>query len=378
MSGIYIHIPYCRQKCHYCNFFSLATSRHRNELVPALKHELSLRQEYLSSSQVSTIYFGGGTPSVLKSAEIQELLASINSVFQVENDAEITLEANPDDLTKQKLYELKTIGINRLSIGVQSFEDKDLQFLHRDHTGRQALNSVKRSQDAGFSNLSIDLIYGIPTLDSVAWESNLLKALELYVPHISAYALTVEERTPLAVLISKGKIPEIDESVQEQHFNLLVDLLEAHGYLHYEISNFSRPGSFSRHNTAYWKGISYLGIGPSAHSYNGSTRQWNVSNLAQYIESIQQNKIPFELETLTKAQRFNEYVMTMLRTIWGIDLNVVQKKYGHDWVEQALKDSAKFIEAGQLILQDQILYLTRKGKFLADGIAAELFRVGNP
>jgi len=375
MPGIYIHIPYCKQKCHYCNFYSLATTRYRDELVPALIHEMNLQQEYLNSKTISTIYFGGGTPSILKVSDVQKLLSAIYSFFPVDENVEITLEANPDDLSKQKLSELKAIGINRLSIGIQSFEDKDLQFLHRNHTGRQAVNSIKRSQEAGFSNLSIDLIYGIPSLDSVHWESNLLRALELNVPHISAYALTVEERTPLAVSISRGKLPEIDESAQEQHFNILVDLLEAHGYLHYEISNFCRPGSFSRHNSAYWKGDTYLGIGPSAHSYNGISRQWNVSNLALYYESIRQEKVHFEREMLSLAQRFNEYIMTSLRTMWGANLNVVQKEFGHEWVKQALSDSAKFLENDQLEIKDHVLYLTRKGKFLADGIASEFFRV---
>jgi oxygen-independent coproporphyrinogen-3 oxidase len=375
MSGIYLHIPYCKQKCHYCNFYSLASVKYRDELVPAMIRELKLQKGYLDGEPVSTIYLGGGTPSLLTAEEVAKFHSVIHELFEVTPDAEITLEANPDDLTSAKLKCLKHAGVNRLSLGVQSFEDADLKYLNRIHTGKQAYNCVKRSQDAGFSNLSIDLIYGIPTLDSTQWESNLMTALSLGIPHISAYALTVEEKTPLAVMIRKGELPDVNDAVQAQHFNLLIELLEAHGYLHYEISNFCEPGMYARHNTSYWKGISYLGIGPSAHSFNGSSRQWNVANLGQYIQALQKGEVPFEKEILSSAQRFNEYVMTSLRTLWGCDLSIIEKQFGREWMEQALLDAEKYISNGLLKTANNILYLTREGKFRADGIAAQLFRV---
>jgi oxygen-independent coproporphyrinogen-3 oxidase len=375
LSGIYIHIPFCKQKCHYCNFFSLVSEKHRREIVPALIREMEFQKGYLNGESINTIYFGGGTPSLLSGSEITRLIETIHSLFNVRPDAEITLEANPDDLVKEKLTLLKASGINRLSIGIQSFEDADLQFLNRTHSAKQAYNSIQRSQDAGFSNLSIDLIYGIPTLDSAAWESNLMIALELGIPHISSYALTVEEKTPLAVLIRNGKLPDVDDAIQAQHFEILVSLLQAYGYLHYEISNFCKPGMFARHNTSYWNGIPYLGIGPSAHSFNGSSRQWNVSNLGLYIQSIQKDQLQFEKEVLSPAQHFNEYVMTSLRTQWGCNLDFIENKFGRDWVVQARKDIEKYIRSGMVRTESNHLFLTSEGKFMADGIAAELFRV---
>lgn len=389
MSGIYLHIPYCRQKCHYCNFYSLASVKYRADLLPAMLHELEIQKDFLQGEPVNTVYFGGGTPSLLSASEIANLLSVIHRLFSVDPGAEITLEANPDELTKKKLSELIACGVNRLSIGIQSFEDRDLKFLNRTHSARQAYNSVKHSQDAGFSNLSIDLIYGIPTLDSTCWESNLMTALELDVPHISAYALTVEEMTPLAVLIKKGKLPGVEDAQQAQHFDILTSLLEASGFLHYEVSNFCKPGMYARHNTAYWQGISYLGIGPSAHSFNRVSRQWNVSNLGLYIQSLQQSEIPFEKEFLTPAQLFNEYVMTSLRTMWGCNLSYICENFGPEWLEQALRDAQPAIDQGFLILknsirtkelspqpefQDATLFLTNEGKFRADGIAADFFR----
>jgi len=375
MSGIYIHIPYCKQKCHYCNFYSLANGKYRDEFVPALLHELELQKEYLTKEKVSTIYFGGGTPSLMGGKEIDQIIQSIGNYFEIDLDAEITLEANPDDLTVSKIRELKSTAINRLSIGIQSFEDQDLGFLNRVHTGKEALRCIKRSQEAGFNNLSIDLIYGIPTLDTFTWESNLMTALDLDIPHISAYALTVEEKTPLSVMIRKGKMHDVDEEKQQEHFDLLLELLEAHGFLHYEISNFCKPGMFARHNTSYWKGVSYLGIGPSAHSFNGKSRQWNVSNLGAYILSLQKDRIPNEMEILSPAQRFNEYVMMSLRTQWGCDLNLIRDQFGQEWQVRALKDAGKYLQNGLLKTENNILFLTREGKFRADGIAAELFRV---
>ncbi|NVO19801.1 MAG: radical SAM family heme chaperone HemW [Bacteroidetes bacterium] len=376
MSGIYLHIPYCKQKCHYCNFYSLASEKHREDIVPSIVREMELQKEYLQGEVVNTVYFGGGTPALLTASEISILLDSIYKHFMVANDAEITLEANPDDLSLVKLKAFRSAGINRLSIGVQSFEEEDLEFLNRTHSARQAISAIKQSKTAGFVNLSIDLIYGIPNQDIESWESNLMTAIELGVPHLSAYALTVEEKTPMAVMIRKGNMPNVDDALQAQHFRILTDLLEAHGYLHYEISNFCKPGKFSKHNTSYWKGVSYLGLGPSAHSYNGNSRQWNVSNLGQYVQSIRKDIIPFEKEILSQSQQFNEYVMTSLRTQWGCDLQYIEKHFGKSWAEQAKKDIEKYIKENLLILSEDVLYLSKSGKFRADGIAAEMFRVG--
>lgn len=375
MAGIYIHIPYCRQKCSYCNFYSLATTKYRERLIPALVNEMQLQRDYLEGEIVQTIYFGGGTPSLMRAGEINRALSAVYNIFGVDSQAEITLEANPDDLRAPKLHALKQAGINRLSIGIQSFEDADLRFLGRSHSAAQARNCIDRAQNAGFSNLSIDLIYGIPTLDSESWESNLLTALSCGIPHISAYALTVEEKTPMALKIKRGSIPDVDDEVQLQHFGILRSLLQAHGYQHYEISNFCVPGMFSKHNTSYWQGKKYLGIGPSAHSFNWVSRQWNIAGIGPYLESVNKGIVPFEMEMLTKAQRFNEYVMTSLRTMWGCDLKEIEKMFGESWAFQALADARQFLENKMMVRKDGVLYLTNDGLFHADGIASEFFRV---
>ncbi|MBK7028293.1 MAG: radical SAM family heme chaperone HemW [Bacteroidales bacterium] len=375
MSGIYLHIPYCKQKCHYCNFYSVANKMHREEIVPMMMRELKLQKDYLEGASINTIYFGGGTPSLLSGDEISLLLSGIQELFHVEPDAEITLEANPDDLTPVKIKSLIHTGINRLSIGIQSFSDQDLVFLNRVHSGKQAKTCIKRAQDAGFTDLSIDLIYGIPTLSSDQWEYNLMTALDFDIPHISAYALTVEDKTPLAVMIRKGKMPDVNDAVQLQHFEMLLDLLNAHGYQHYEISNFCLPGKYARHNTSYWKGIPYLGIGPSAHSFNGESRQWNVSGITPYIQALKEGKLPFEKEVLSQSQKFNEYIMTSLRTIWGCDLSHIEKTFGKEWLQQTIEDASIHIKNESLTLRNDHLTLSKKGKFRADGIAADFFRV---
>lgn len=375
MSGIYIHIPYCRQKCNYCNFFSLASKRYRDELVPAIGKELELRKDYLPDPTIHSVYFGGGTPSLIEPEEIAQLLETIRSNYQPIQEPEITLEANPDDLTVDRLRQYREIGINRLSIGIQSFNQRDLEFLNRVHTVAQSYDCIDFARVAGFNNISIDLIYGIPTLNHYSWESNLMTALKFKIPHISAYALTIEEKTPLSLMIRRGTAPGTDEEAQLRHFDILLDMMNSNGYFHYEISNFCRPTYYSRHNSAYWNGTPYLGAGPSAHSYNGISRQWNVSNLTWYIESIHQNTIPSEEENLTLSQQFNEYVMTSLRTMWGCDLRLIEQKFGKEWLEQIHKDIQNYLKEGLVIISDKKLYLTRKGKFQADGIAAELFRV---
>ncbi|MBK7213707.1 MAG: radical SAM family heme chaperone HemW [Bacteroidales bacterium] len=374
MSGIYIHIPYCRQKCSYCNFFSLATGKYREELVPALLKELEIQKDYLKGSGIGTIYFGGGTPSLLTGKEILSIIEQIDKLYGIESGAEITLEANPDDLTPEKLLELKITPVNRMSIGIQSFHDEDLIFLNRSHSGNDGYKCIQRVKDSGYHNLSLDLIYGIPGLTSSKWQRNLELFLELDIPHLSAYALTVEEKTPLAVQIRKGQAPKVEDTLQSEHFEILSRFMESAGYLHYEISNFSKPDCFSRHNTSYWKGVHYLGIGPSAHSYNGESRQWNVSNLGQYISGLQKGEIPFEKEILTLTQQFNEYIMTSLRTMWGCDLKTIRQSFPANWETQLISEANPFAGKGLLNIEHDNLKLTQKGKFRADGIASALFR----
>lgn len=376
MAGIYLHIPYCKHKCNYCNFYSLASAKFREQLFPAMSREMELQRDYLECEPVDTIYVGGGTPSLLNIKELEYLFSGIYKYFQVTGDAEITLEANPDDLNIPKLRELKVAGVNRLSIGIQSFNENDLKFLERSHSADQARDCITMAQDAGFHNLSIDLIYGIPTLERKGWEWNLRKVTESGVPHISAYALTVEEKTPLSLHIQQGRLPGIDDEKQLEHFNILTAMLRKTGYEHYEISNFCKPGMYSKHNTSYWQGKKYLGIGPSAHSFNSSSRQWNIANLGLYISSLNNGEVLFEKEILTTAQRYNEYVMTSLRTMWGCDLDVIRTKFGAGFLAQASAAARQFLENGLLVQRAQILRLTDSGLFHADGIASAFFNVG--
>lgn len=373
MSGIYIHIPFCKQKCNYCNFYSLASKRYMDQVLNAIVSELQLRKEYLQGQSVETIYFGGGTPSIIETAGIASILGTIYGLFPVDAAAEITLEANPDDLTPEKLRAFKQAGINRLSIGIQSFRQEDLLFLSRTHSAAQVTRCIADAQQAGFHNLSIDLIYGIPTLTDEGWTENLKKAFAFGIPHISAYSLTVEEKTPLAVAIRKEKIKPVDENLSLSHYGILTRMMQQYGYEHYEISNFCLPGAYSRHNTAYWQSKPYLGIGPSAHSYNGTSRCWNVSNLVKYIESAASGKLESEQESLSPVTQLNEYIMTSLRTMWGCDLASVREKHGALRAESLLTDALPFIEKGHMTYTEGKLVLTSEGRLFADGIAAELF-----
>ncbi|HLG40661.1 MAG TPA: radical SAM family heme chaperone HemW [Chitinophagaceae bacterium] len=368
MAGIYIHIPFCKQACHYCNFHFATSLRHTNELVAALLRETELRQEYFGQDPVETIYFGGGTPSLLEIEDLRLQIDKIKAVYNVSGNAEITLETNPDDINEEKLSGWKEIGINRLSAGVQSFFDEDLQWMNRAHTAQQAMENLQLARTS-FDNITIDLIYGMPELSNDRWKQNVDTAISFNIPHLSCYALTVEEKTPLHKMIKLNKAENINPDKQSEQFLLLMQWLEETGYEHYEISNFSKPGYQSRHNSSYWQGKKYLGIGPSAHSFDGNSRQWNISNNQQYIESINKGIIPFEKEILTSVQKLNEYIMTSLRTIEGIDLNKIP---GTHRVE--IQDAGKkYIDGGLMISNDQRLMLTRKGKLLADGIAADLF-----
>ena len=323
--GIYLHIPFCKKACHYCDFHFSTSRDLMDEMVNAISKEIILRKDYLSGEKVETIYFGGGTPSLLNKNQLELLLNTIRENFTVDENAEITLEANPDDLSAENLRMFKSAGVNRLSIGIQSFRDGDLTLMNRAHNSSQALQCVSEAKAAGFNNITIDLIYGLPGLSEDDWRKNMQTAFELDVDHLSCYSLTVEPKTALATMIKQHKVKDVDDGAASLHFKMLMKEAALHGYEHYEISNFARNGKYSRHNTSYWQRKKYLGAGPSAHSYDGDSRQWNVYNNNVYIRSIADNKVPFEREELSVKDKFNEYILTTLRTKWGIDINFVKK-----------------------------------------------------
>ncbi|WP_031442286.1 MULTISPECIES: radical SAM family heme chaperone HemW [Arenibacter] len=374
MSGIYIHIPFCKQACHYCDFHFSTNMGKKEAMVLALIKELELRKDEFKEEEVQTIYFGGGTPSVLNTAEINQIIGSVYSNYTVVSAPEITLEANPDDLSEEKIEELAKSPINRLSIGIQSFFEEDLKMMNRAHNSMEAEDCIVLAKNY-FDNISIDLIYGIPGMTNERWVANIEKALAFGVPHISSYALTVEPKTALKSFIEKGLIPPVDDELAEVHFHILVRKLEAAGFINYEISNFGKPGYFSRNNTAYWQGKKYLGIGPSAHSYDGIRRGWNVNNNTKYLKAISQNELPMEAEVLSKTDRYNEYIMTGLRTIWGVSLERIKEEFGGEFHSYLLRQASKKIEDGLLYMEKEHLFVSPKGKFLSDGIAADLFLV---
>jgi oxygen-independent coproporphyrinogen III oxidase len=368
LAGIYIHIPFCRQACHYCNFHFATSLRYKNELITALLKEIEIRRGYLDAEPVETIYFGGGTPSLVDVADIHSLVKQLRRTFTIAANAEYTLEANPDDITIEKLEAWKEAGINRLSIGVQSFHEEDLVWMNRAHNAEQARQALIMAKEY-FNNITIDLIYGTPGLTDEKWKANVETAIALGVPHLSCYALTVEPKTPLHKMIGLHQSKDIDPDIQSAQFLLLMDWMKNAGYEHYEISNFALPGWRSRHNSSYWQGKRYLGLGPSAHSFNGISRQWNIANNNIYIESLLKGILPYEKEELTPVQQHNEYIMTALRTMEGLDLG----KFAPG-ERQALEQAAsKYIGSGHLILQEDHLKLSNEGKLLADGIAASLF-----
>jgi oxygen-independent coproporphyrinogen-3 oxidase len=343
--------------------------------LKAIKKEISFQKDYLDSKSISTVYFGGGTPSILSHDEIVELFDDLSKHFSIKKDAEITLEANPDDLSKQKLKELARTPINRLSIGIQSFRDEDLKFLNRIHSSSDAIESVRNAKELGFENITIDLIYGIQTLSNNQWKENLETAISLNVPHISCYSLTVEPKTALHSFIKKGKISEVDSLKSAEQFEILMDEMKVNNYIQYEISNFCKEGFYSKHNSNYWKAEQYLGLGPSAHSYNGRSRQWNVKSNSGYIASLEKNILPFELEFLTEVQKFNEYILVSLRTMWGLDLNFVRNSFSEIVCSHLEREIIPLLSR-ELLLQDkEIIVLSSKGKLFADKIASDLFFV---
>lgn len=371
MSGIYIHIPFCKQACHYCDFHFSTSQKKKRELVDALCKELVLRKNELLG-KVETIYFGGGTPSLLSQEELEIIFKTIYENYTISENPEITLEANPDDLSQQKLEQLAKSPINRLSIGIQSFFEEDLKFMNRAHNAEEAENCIKEAKKY-FDNISIDLIYGVPGMSNLRWKQNIEKALFFNLPHISSYALTVEPKTALDTFIKKGLVPPLEDALAEQHFFTLIDTLQANDFVQYELSNFGKEGFFSRNNTAYWQGKTYLGIGPSAHSYDGKSRRWNVKNNSLYINSIEKGSLPSESERLTTTDRYNEYVMTGLRTIWGVSVSRVEREFGIKYREHLLLQAQKHLEENLLYLDGDLLLVTKKGKFLSDGVSADLF-----
>lgn len=374
MAGIYIHIPFCKQACFYCDFHFSTSVKKKDEMISCIIKEISLRKNELQKATIETIYFGGGTPSLLTSAEIKDIIAAIYANFTVIENPEITLEANPDDLSEKNIIDLSKSPINRLSIGVQSFYEKDLKLMNRAHNANEAKNCLTLATKY-FNNISLDLIYGIPGCSSEEWLENIKTALHFGVSHISSYALTVEPKTALASLIKKGIIKNVDDHKAQQQFYVLTDTLEKENFIHYELSNFGKQGFFSKNNTSYWQGKPYLGIGPSAHSFNTTTRSWNIRNNAIYIKNIKNNILPIERETLTKKDIYNEYIMTGLRTIWGVSLHKIKSDFGESYLHYLKNEAKKHLDKELLYLENETLKATKKGKFLIDGIAADLFMV---
>lgn len=371
MSGIYFHIPFCKKRCNYCDFYKSTDLTFITSYMIALKREMKNRLDYLVDKEINTIYFGGGTPSLLTAFDIEDLLSNCKSLFNLVNNLEITLEANPDDLSIEYLKQLKDIGINRLSIGIQSFSDVDLQFMGRRHSSSQAIMAVKNAQNIGFDNISVDLIYGIPGMSFQQWQENLKQVFELNIQHISAYHLTYHEDTTFWNELKNGKIREIDEENSFKQFNELVEITEVNGFVQYEVSNFAKEGFYSKHNSSYWKQQEYIGLGPSAHSYNGFSRQWNISDVNKYIELIYKKETHFEVEQLSVKDQFNDYIITSLRTIWGIDLNFIEEKYGSKYSQHTLDVSKAYISSAVIEKTNSNIRLTKKGIFISDGIIAD-------
>lgn len=370
--GLYIHIPFCKQACHYCDFHFSTSLKKKGQLVNMLCKELVLRKNELPAEEIQCIYFGGGTPSLLEAGELEQLFGTIYTHYKIAENPEITLEANPDDLTPEKVEMLAASKINRLSIGIQSFFEEDLKLMNRAHNAEEALKSIKLAK-VHFDNISIDLIYGIPGMSAARWRENLAKALNLKVPHISSYALTVEPNTALHKFIEKGKIKPVDDEAAKDHFEILVATLTASGFEHYEFSNFGKHGYYSQNNMAYWLGKPYLGIGPGAHSFDRETRKWNISNNPLYIKSLEKGELPQEMERLSTADKYNEYIMTRLRTKYGVAIAEVAKEFGQAYRKHFQKH-VNSLQSDELIKEeDGVYHITKKGKFLSDGIAADLF-----
>lgn len=373
MAGIYIHIPFCKKACHYCDFHFSTSLRFKEEVIEAILKELKEQVTYLDGESIETIYFGGGTPSLLVKEELEEILSQIKAFYNVIDFPEITLEANPDDLSIEKLLELNAVGINRLSIGVQSFFDEHLNWMNRAHTGLESEECIKNAIELGFDNITLDLIYGMPNLTDRQWSENISKAISLGVGHISAYNLTMEEDTAYAHYVKKGVYKAPSDETGAKHFSFLIENLEKAGYQQYETSNFAKKGEYSKHNSSYWRGKKYLGVGPSAHSFNGFSRQWNVANNKRYIDALKTKQPYFEIEELTNLDRVNEHLLIGLRTIWGCELNFIKENLDTKNYHTFLKELEHQKKLDMIFQKDNQFYLTTNGKLFADRIASDLF-----
>lgn len=374
MSGIYLHIPFCKQACHYCNFHFSTSLKYKSDMVKAIIKEIDLRKNEWKNETINTVYFGGGTPSLLTTNELGEIFDALHQSFKFSSNIEITLEANPDDITKEKLKDLSQSPVNRLSIGIQSFSEADLRYMNRAHNAQEAHACLENALRVGFTNLTADLIYGTPDMNDEQWRKNLHTLFDLNIPHISCYALTVEDNTALAHFIKKGKTTPVDEVQTARQFEILTQEMVANDYEHYEISNFCKSRNYSKHNTAYWQGEKYLGIGPAAHSFDGHSRSWNVANNAKYMTAIQAGKLPFEVEQLSDNDRFNEYILTGLRTKWGCDLNKI-RAYDDTFVKHFLQAVQPYLNKKMILREGDVFRLSNEGKLLSDGIISDLFMV---
>lgn len=375
MAGIYIHVPYCKIRCIYCDFFTQTNMDSKPSFVKALCGEIGLRKDYLNDESISTIYFGGGTPSQLAKEDFEAIFKTIYETFEVNADAEITIEANPDDLKDGYIETLRQLPFNRISIGIQSFNDKELKFLNRRHSAQRARDAVKNCQKAGFENISIDLMYGLPDQTMETWKSNLAEAIALNVQHISSYHLIYEEGTKLYTFLQTGKVKSVEEELSVDMFSEMIDRLGKAGFQHYEISNFAKEGLYSKHNSSYWTGAKYLGLGPSAHSFDGTQRAFNVLSISKYATAIEKGETPIEIETLDEKTRYNDFIITGLRTMWGVDLNRLEQLFGKEMLDYCLKNIQKYVDSDKVIIKDNRITLSRDGIFLSDGIMSDLMYV---
>lgn len=373
MAGIYIHIPFCKQKCSYCAFHFSTNLSYIDRMVNAISKEIDLRKNELNTAKIKTIYLGGGTPSLLTTSHLEHLFQALDMAFDLSEVEEVTLESNPDDITAEKIQHWKKLGVNRLSIGIQSFDTVDLSWMNRAHTIEQGVSSILLAQENGISNLTVDLMYGLPNLSLDRWKQQIQKVIEMGVQHISAYCLTIEERTALYKQVEKEELIPSDQDLQNEQFDTLVEILTSNGFLHYEISNFGKPDFIAIHNTNYWNGSYYLGIGPSAHSFDGQNRKWNISNNHTYMNALEKEELPQEVEKLTPQNRFNELLMTGLRTMWGVDLEKLHEIFPLS--PSFHKKTEAYIQQGWMKKENYHLLLTQAGKHIADTIAEDLFEI---
>ena len=368
MAGIYIHIPFCNKKCYYCDFYSITNLKNKDYFIKALIKEISLKKNYLKNNKITTLYFGGGTPTILNISDLKKIINKIHKTFDLSKLKEFTIEANPENLTKDYINKIKQLGVNRISIGVQSFFDDDLKLMNRNHTGKQANKAIENILQSDIKNFSIDLIYGLPNSDIKKWEQNILTAIKYNPLHISAYHLTYEPKTVFYKYIKNKKITPVTENLSIEQYNLLTQILKENKFEHYEISNFAKQKKYSLHNTNYWKNKKYLGLGPSAHSFNKTSRQWNISDISKYIEFVNKNKIFYEKEILSDKDKFNDYIITKLRTKWGIKYNDLSKKFNQDFINHYKKQLSKYKTNNAVITNNNNFILTEKTFFISDKI----------